>query len=135
MAPAWFKKSQSTDWTGFIEHGVRLEGKLEAPGTFRVDCQFKGEIVSGDTFVLGEQSVISGHISGNQIIISGRFDGTIQAKGRVEIKAKAIVTGEIHTPCLIMEPGAVFDGRVHMLSATQAAKPITIPVRSMAAGA
>jgi hypothetical protein len=34
-----------------------------------------------------------------------------------------------------MEPGAIFDGRCHMLSATEAAKPITIPIRSAAAHA
>ena len=135
MAPSWFKKSEATEWTGFLEYGVRFEGKLEAPGTFRVDGEMKGEAISGDTLILGEQSVVSGQIHGNYVVLAGRFDGTIQAKGKVEIKTKAIVTGEIHTPCLIMEPGAIFDGRVHMLSATHAAKPITIPVRSMAASA
>lgn len=135
MSPSWFKKSDSGDWAGFLENGVRLEGKLEAPGTFRIDCEMKGEAISGDTLIMGERSNFSGQASGSYIVIAGRFDGIIQAKGKVEIKTKAIVTGEIHTPCLIIEPGAVFDGRVHMLSATQAAKPITIPVRSMAASA
>ncbi|HTV57263.1 MAG TPA: polymer-forming cytoskeletal protein [Verrucomicrobiae bacterium] len=135
MPPSWLKKSDSTEWTGFLENGVHLEGKLEAPGTFRVDCEMKGEVTSGDTLHLGEKSVFSGQVHGNYIVLAGRFDGTIEAKGKVEIKTKAIVTGEIHTPCLIIEPGAVFDGRVHMLSATQSAKPITIPVRSIAASA
>jgi len=135
MAFSWLKKSDPTEWTGFIEHGVRVEGKLDAPGTFRIDCDFKAAAVTAETLVLGDQSVVSGHITANYVILAGRFDGLIEAKGKVEIKTKAIVTGEIHTPCLIMEPGAIFDGRVHMLSATQAAKPITIPVRSMAASA
>jgi cytoskeletal protein CcmA (bactofilin family) len=135
MSPSWIKKSESAEWTGFLEHGVRLEGKLEAPGTFRLDCEMKGEAISGDTLIMGEKSNFSGQVHGNHIVVAGRFDGIIQAKGKVEIKTKAIVTGEIHTPCLIIEPGAVFDGRVHMLTATQAAKPITIPVRSIAASA
>jgi cytoskeletal protein CcmA (bactofilin family) len=135
MSPSWLKKSESAEWTGFLEHGVRLEGKLEAPGTFRLDCEMKGEAISGDTLIMGEKSNFSGQVHGNYIVVAGRFDGIIQAKGKVEIKTKAIVTGEIHTPCLIIEPGAVFDGRVHMLTVTQAAKPITIPVRSIAASA
>lgn len=135
MSTSWFKKSDASEWTGFLETGVRLEGKVEAPGTFRVDCEMKGEVVSGDTLILGEKSNFSGEIHGNYVVMAGRFDGIIQAKGKVEIKTKAIVTGEIHTPCLIIEPGAVFDGRVHMLSPAQASKPITIPVRSMAASA
>ena len=77
-------------------------------------------------------------IEGNYVIIGGRFDGTIKASGKVEIQTNAIVTGEIHTPCLIIEPGAVFDGRCHMLAATKQAespKTITIPIRSAAAQA
>lgn len=131
----WLKKSEATEWTGFLEHGVCVEGKLDAPGTFRIDCEVKTGSITGEILVLGEQSVVSGQIRANCVILAGRFDGSIEAKGKVEIKTKAIITGEIHTPCLIMEQGAIFDGRVHMLSATQAAKPITIPIRSMTASA
>jgi len=69
------------------------------------------------------------------VMIAGRFDGIIQARSKVEIQTKAIVTGEIHTPCLIIEPGAVFDGRCHVVGAKDPAKPITIPIRSVVAQA
>jgi cytoskeletal protein CcmA (bactofilin family) len=141
MALPWFdrKNQDSGEWTGFLEKGVRFEGKLEVAGTFRLDGSVKGKIVSSETLILGENSTMEGQIEGNSVILGGRFDGTIEARGKVEIQTKAIVTGEIHTPCLIIEPGAVFDGRCHMLSVTQAAsdtpKTITIPIRSAAAQA
>ncbi len=78
---------------------------------------------------------MEGEIDGNYVIIAGRFDGVIRAKGRVEIQTKAIVTGEIHAPCVLIEPGAVFDGSCHMLGSTQTSKPVTIPIRSVAARA
>jgi len=126
------KRHDSGEWTGFLEKGVRLEGKLEASGTFRIDSAMKGTLVSDETLILGENATVEGQIMGNYVIIAGRFDGAIHAKGKVEIQPKAIVTGEIHTPCLIIDPGAVFDGRCHMLAASQAVKPITIPIRSAA---
>jgi cytoskeletal protein CcmA (bactofilin family) len=137
MALRWLdrKRQESGEWTGFLEQGVRLEGKLESAGTFRIDCAMKGALVSEDTLILGEHASVEGQITGNYVVIAGRFDGVIQARGRVEIQPKAIVTGEIHTPCLIIEPGAVFDGRCHMLAPSQNAKPITIPIRSAAAHA
>jgi len=133
----WFdrKRHDSGEWTGFLERGVKLEGKLESTGTFRIDSAMKGTLISNETLILGDHATVTGEIDGNYVIIGGRFDGVIKAKGKVEIQTKAIVTGEIHTPCLIIEPGAVFDGRCHMLGATQAAKPITIPIRSAAAHA
>jgi cytoskeletal protein CcmA (bactofilin family) len=126
------KQDESGEWTGFLEKGVKFEGKLETSGTFRIDSTAKGTIVSTETLIIGENASVEGTIQGNYVIIAGRFDGTIEAKGKVQIQPKAIVTGEVHTPCLIIEPGAVFDGRCHMLSTTQPAKPITIPIRSAA---
>jgi len=137
LNPSWFdrKKQESGDWTGFLEKGVRLEGKLDCPGTFRIDSVVKGTLVSEELLILGENAMVDGQIQGHSIVIAGRFDGTIHAKTKVEIQPKAIVTGEIHTPCLIIEPGGVFDGQCHMLSRVQHAKPITIPIRSAAASA
>ena len=141
MALSWFdRKSQdSGEWTGFLEKGVRFEGKLEVPGTFRLDAAIKGTLISAGVLILGEHSTMEGTIEGNAVTIGGRFDGIINAKGKVEIQTGAIVIAEIHTPCLIIEPGAVFDGRCHMLTAapakTEAAKTITIPIRSSAAQA
>jgi cytoskeletal protein CcmA (bactofilin family) len=130
----WFdrKKQDPSEWTGFLEQGVKLEGKLEASGTFRINSAMKGTLSSDDTLVLGEHATVEGHIHGNFVMIAGRFDGIIHARGRVEIQPNAIVTGEIHSPCLIIEPGAIFDGQCHMLAPTEAAKPVTIPIRSAA---
>jgi cytoskeletal protein CcmA (bactofilin family) len=137
MALGWFdhKRQDSGEWTGFLEQGVKLEGRLESIGTFRIDCATKGTLVSHETLILGEHANVEGEIQGNHVIIAGRFEGTVRAKGKVEIQTRAIVTGEIFTPCLVMEPGALFDGRCHMLTSSQATTPIVIPIRSVAAHA
>jgi cytoskeletal protein CcmA (bactofilin family) len=134
---AWFDRNRqdSGDWTGFLEQGVKLEGRLESNGTFRIDSSMKGTLVSEETLILGDNASVQGQIEGNHVIISGRFDGTIRARGKVELKTKAIVTGEIHCPCLVIEPGAVFDGNCQMLGADETSKPLTIPIRSVAASA
>jgi cytoskeletal protein CcmA (bactofilin family) len=137
MALGWFdrKRQDSGEWTGFLEQGVKLDGRLEFTGTFRIDCVTKGTLVSHETLILGENSNVDGEIEGNHVIIAGRFHGTVRAKGKVEIQTKAIVSGEIFTPCLVMEPGAIFDGRCHMPTSAQATSPVVIPIRSVAAHA
>ena len=107
-----------------------MEGTLELAGTFRLDGEVKGNVISQQTLILGESARVEGQIEGNQVVISGRFDGVIFAKGRVEIQAKGVVTGEIHTPCLVIDPGGIFDGRCHMLTSSETAKPLTIPIRA-----
>ncbi len=123
------------EWTGFLDQGVKLEGTLELQGTFRMDGEMHGNIVSTDSLILGEAAKVEGQIEGNHVMISGRFGGVIFAKGRVEIHAKGVVTGEIHTPCLVIEAGGIFDGQCHMLAASETARPLAIPIRSIAGGA
>lgn len=139
MAWRWFehRHQESAEWTGFLEPGVKLEGRLESTGTFRIDSAMKGTLVSAGTLILGEHATVEGEIVGNRVIVSGHFEGKIRATGRVDIQAKAVVSGDVHTPCLVIEPGAVFEGQCHMLAAAEpeAAKPVAIPIRSAASAA
>lgn len=123
--------SDSADWIGFLDKGVKLEGTIELAGTFRIDGQVKGTVISQDTLILGDNARVEGQIEGNHVVVGGRFDGVMFAKGRVEIQPKGVVTGEIHAPCLVIEPGGIFDGRCHMLASAEATKPLTIPVRAV----
>jgi cytoskeletal protein CcmA (bactofilin family) len=124
------KDAHSEQWTGFIDQGVTLEGTLTVTGTFRIDGNIKGNIISEQTVILGEGAKVEGQIEGNRVVISGRFDGVIFAKGRVEIEAKGVVTGEVHSPCMVINPGGIFDGRCHMLASSDAASSVTIPIRA-----
>jgi len=112
-----------------------MEGTLQVKGTFRIDGNVKGNIISEQTVILGEGAKVEGQIEGNHVVIAGRFDGVIFAKGRVEIQAKGVVTGEVHSPCMVIDPGGIFDGRCHMLgSSDSASAPVTIPIRAAGNG-
>ena len=128
------KNAEGGEFTVFLDKGVRFEGMLEATGVFRIDAQMKGNLLSTHSLTLGEGARVEGQIEGNHVVIAGKFDGVIFAKGRVEIQAKGVVTGEIHTPCLVIEPGGIFDGRCHMLAASESTKPLTIPIRAAQQG-
>ena len=81
--PGASKNGSSEEWTGFIDQGVTLEGTLQLKGTFRIDGNVRGNIISEQTVVLGEGARVEGQIEGNRVVIAGRFDGVIFAKGRV----------------------------------------------------
>ena len=128
--PSAAKDGASEEWTGFIDQGVSLEGTLTVTGTFRIDGNVKGNIISEQTVILGDGAKVEGQIEGNRVVISGRFDGVIFAKGRVEIEAKGVV----HSPCMVIDPGGIFDGRCHMLGSSEAAATVTIPIRAVGNG-
>jgi cytoskeletal protein CcmA (bactofilin family) len=91
----------------------------------------KGNIISEQTLILGENARVEGQIEGNRVVIAGRYDGVIFAKGRVEIQAKGVVTGEVHSPCLVIDPGGIFDGRCHMLASSDNSTSVTIPIQAL----
>jgi cytoskeletal protein CcmA (bactofilin family) len=132
MASRWLggKSGASSEWAGFIDSGVSFEGKITITGMFRIDGEVKGNIVAEHGVLLGEKARVEGQIDAGEVTIAGRFDGQIFAKGRVEIQPKGVVTGEIHSPCLIIQPGGILDGQCHMLSsAIENQESIAIPVR------
>ena len=132
--PGSSKNGGGEEWTGFIDQGVSLEGTLTVTGTFRINGHMKGNIISEQTVILGENAKVEGQIEGNRVVIAGRFDGVIFAKGRVEIQPKGVVTGEVHAPCMVVDPGGIFDGRCHMLAASDATAGVTIPIRAVSNG-
>src|ERR1700731_1080410 len=127
--PGASKNGNNEEWTGFIDQGVTLEGTLQLKGTFRIDGNVRGNIISEQTVVLGEGAKVEGQIEGNRVVIAGRFDGVIFAKGRVEIQAKGVVTGEVHSPCMVVDPGGIFDGRCPMPASSDSVSSVTIPIR------
>ncbi len=44
--PGATKGASNEEWTGFIDQGVTLEGTLTVTGTFRIDGNVKGNIIS-----------------------------------------------------------------------------------------
>lgn len=129
--PGTPKIGVNEEWTGFIDQGVSLEGTLTLTGTFRIDGHVKGNIISDQTVILGENAKVEGQIEGNRVVIAGRFDGVIFARGRVEIQVKGVVTGEVHSPCMVIDPGGIFDGRCHMLTSAETSAGVTIPIRAV----
>jgi len=115
----------SGEWIGFLDKGVTLEGKLELAGTFRIDCNMKGTIVSNSTVVIGENARVEGEINGNHVVVGGRFEGVLSA-------SKGVIRGEVRSPCLVIEAGGILDGRCHMTNMEEGKQTLTIPIRAPA---
>jgi len=108
-----------------IGRGVRFEGKLTFAGTVRIDASFVGTIVTDDVLVVGEAARIDANITCGTIVVHGEVNGNVQAKTGVEIRASAKVRGDLETPSLVVEKGALFQGASRMDSAAKAARAKT----------
>jgi cytoskeletal protein CcmA (bactofilin family) len=103
--------------------GARFEGKLSFEGTIRLDASFVGSITTNDVLVVGEHARIDADIVCGTIVIHGEVNGNVKAKTAVEIHNTAKVRGELETPSLAIDKGALFQGSVQMEPRTKAASP------------
>ena len=98
----------------FLGGDTEFEGKLSFRGAVRIDGNFKGEIFTEGTLIVGESAIIESTIHVSHIIISGEIRGNIIADKRIEIHAPGRVFGNIQAPIIIMEEGVIFEGNCRM---------------------
>lgn len=99
---------------GFLDHGSRIDGELHFDTTFRVDGKITGKVVSDGNLIVGEGGEIEGEVRVGQIFVSGTVRGEVHAAQRVQLAAPAKAFADLFTPSLVIEDGAVFEGRCSM---------------------
>lgn len=97
-----------------LGRGARFEGKLTFEGTIRLDARFIGSIVTNDVLVVGEAARIDAEVTCGTIVVHGEVNGNIKAKAAVEIHHTGKVRGDLETPSLVVERGALFHGATKM---------------------
>ncbi len=100
--------------TAFIDQGSQFEGKLSFKDTVRIDGHFSGEITSENTLIVGESGEVEACIKSRVVMISGTVEGPIQAKSQLVLHKTAVVNGDVETGSLVVEDGAVLNGRITM---------------------
>jgi len=106
--------ARSGDLNTIVGKGSSLEGTLKVENSIRVDGRIKGHVTTTDSLVIGKEGEIEGEIIAKNAIIGGRVRGKISATGKVVLEAKALFQGEMKTARLVIDDGAVFDGRCSM---------------------
>ena len=103
---------------GFVGNNTHLTGDANFKGMMRVDGRLSGTISSGDgTLIVSTNGLVEANVAVAVAKIYGTVRGDVTATGMIELGRTARVTGNIRTPSLVIESGAVFDGGCHMTPA------------------
>jgi cytoskeletal protein CcmA (bactofilin family) len=113
-----------SDEATVISKGVRIEGKLSCSGNIRLDGEVQGDISSEGIVIIGENGKVNGQINADSITIGGRVAGTVRAKDKVVLEAKANLKGDIITKIFMVEAGAIFNGNTKMGDSGNIGAPI-----------
>ena len=102
--------------TGFVGNGTTLTGEANFKGMLRVDGGLSGRVSSADgTLIVSTNGRVDANVEVAVAQIFGTVNGDITASKRIEMGRVAKVTGNIQTPALVIENGAVFEGSCRMV--------------------
>jgi cytoskeletal protein CcmA (bactofilin family) len=102
--------------SGFVGNGTALTGEASFKGMLRVDGHLSGKVNSeGGTLIVGNNGQVDADIEVAIATIHGTVNGDIVASQRLELGRAAKVNGNIQTPSLVIEQGAVFEGSCRMV--------------------
>ena len=108
--------------SGFVGSGTVITGEASFKSMLRVDGRFSGRITSADgALIVGAGGQVDANIEVAVATIHGVVTGDITASNRIELGRAAKLNGNIQTPSLIIEQGAIFEGTCKMLQMSQAA--------------
>ena len=100
---------------GWIGRGIEVTGDIVFADRIQVDGKVSGKLSSeSGTLVLGESGQLEAQVDVGVCVIHGSIHGNIIASSKVEIHKSGRVHGDVITPVLLVEEGAVFNGAIKM---------------------
>jgi len=107
-------KATSDELVIYMGKGVEIKGEISFEGSGRIDGKVEGKVRVKGSLILGDGAEVSSEVVGDTIIVGGRVSGRITAHQKVQLLKTSVVSSDIHTPSLIIEEGAQFNGTTKM---------------------
>ena len=108
------QKKEESPIKAYLGSDALFKGTLSFEGTVRIDGKFEGRVNTSDTLVVGETGDLQADIEAGTVICRGKMRGTIVASKKVEMHPSSKIVGDVQTPALSIELGAVLDGNCNM---------------------
>ncbi len=102
--------------TNRIVEGTVIRGNIVSQTDFRMDGELIGNFESNAKIVIGPAGRIVGELICKNADIEGKFEGKIKVAELLTVKSKAIISGEVTTAKLAVEPGAEFTASCAMIN-------------------
>ncbi len=109
-------KGQMQSEEKVLDVNAAMQGTLrfDDPVNLRISGKFEGTLETKGKLMLGSKSEIKADITGETIHIDGAVTGNIKASVLLKLTGTARLNGNIETPKLIIDEGAILIGQVRM---------------------
>jgi cytoskeletal protein CcmA (bactofilin family) len=99
--------------TAWIGRALRIEGRIVSEENLTLDGYIEGTIEVGNhNLTIGSGATVKADLTARTIAVAGTVNGSLTAAERIDLRGTATVFGDITTPRLVMDDGAVVKGKV-----------------------
>lgn len=113
-----------------IGEGTLLEGTLRAEGDVRISGRIVGKLQVDGKVIIAQEGSINGELLASSADVAGSVEGQMKVSERIVLKSTARITGDILTGRLVVEEGAIFEGKCVMENGSRHASVMQISVHS-----
>jgi|SRR5690606_28354435 len=106
--------------SNLIAQETSIIGDIITQGNIRIEGRLEGALESKFKIVIGDSAHVVGDIQALEAEVSGHIDGAIHCQGTLYLKKTAYINGDIYAKKLIIENGALFNGKCHMAGEMEA---------------
>jgi cytoskeletal protein CcmA (bactofilin family) len=97
-----------------ISKETKIVGNINAEGNIRIEGLVDGSVCSQSKIIMGESAGVQGDIKSLEAEISGHVKGDVFCGQLLILKKSAVIDGNITTPKIVIENGAMFNGKCQM---------------------
>src|SRR5437899_5157020 len=106
-----------------LSSDVEIKGSIKFQKELLIDGKVEGDINSDGVLTVGENAEIRGEIKTKSVTVFGKVHGNITVDERCELKARAVLQGDLKAARLVIEEGATFVGKSEVTPNKIAMKP------------
>jgi cytoskeletal protein CcmA (bactofilin family) len=107
-----------------IGRSVVIKGEVSGAESLYVDGRIEGTINFDSRVTIGRNGVVVANIAAKEVVVMGTVTGDIHCTDRLDIRSEGSLTGDVVTPRICIEDGAVVKGAVEVRAAQSlAAQP------------
>jgi len=99
-----------------VGRGTHVSGDMNVNGSAHINGTVDGSVIASGFVTVSESGVVKGGIKGDYAIVGGIVGGDVEVRGKVALGQSARLNGDVIAARLIIEDGAVFQGRSTMVA-------------------
>jgi cytoskeletal protein CcmA (bactofilin family) len=101
-----------------IGRSLVIKGEISGSESLYIDGRIEGTVnLTDNRMTIGRNGSVAANITAREVVIMGKVQGNIQCSDRLDVRSEGALTGDVITPRISVEDGAMIKGSVQVRTA------------------